>query len=239
MKTALFSTKIVPLQNTKSQEQILATQYQYNSRIMTNKKNIIFDFGGVIHDIRYENVSEAFARHGIDNLSNFYSKDFQTEEMDLFEKGMITPKQYRDYIRRMTGHDLSDSVIDEIVNAILIDVPTERVELLLQLRKKYHTYLFSNTNQINYDCFTSRLKQKFGFDIFKECFDASYFSHQMHCRKPDPEGFRRIVEEQGLNPSETVFVDDIAKNLEGAHAVGIEGIHLDGQTINDIFGQWI
>ena len=202
---------------------------------MQKIKNIIFDFGGVIHDIRYENVAEAFARHGVTGLEKFYSKDFQTEEMDLFEKGMITPAEYRDYIRRMTGVEMSDEVIDEIVNAILIDVPTERVELLLKLRSRYRLFLFSNTNQINYDCFTVRLKEKFGFDIFERCFDAAYFSHKMHCRKPSPEGFDIIIREQGLVPDETLFIDDIAKNLEGARAVGIHGLHLAAGTIVDLF----
>jgi putative hydrolase of the HAD superfamily len=200
-----------------------------------NIKNIIFDFGGVIHDIRYENVGEAFVRHGITNLGTFYSKDFQTAEMDLFEKGLLTPAQYRDYIRRATGHNLSDTDIDDIVNAILIDVPTERVELLLRLRKRYRVFLFSNTNQINYDCFTAKLQKKFGFDIFKRCFDAAYFSQLMHCRKPSPEGFRRIVDEQHLIPAETLFIDDIAKNLDGARAVGIHGLHLASGTILDLF----
>lgn len=202
---------------------------------MQNIKNIIFDFGGVIHDIRYENVAEAFARHGIVGLEKFYSKDFQTHEMDLFEKGLVSPAEYRDYIRQMTGKELSDGEIDDIVNAILIDVPSERVELLLKLRKRYKTFLFSNTNQINYDCFTVRLKEKYGFDIFEHCFDAAYFSHFMHCRKPSPEGFERIVKEQGLNPTETVFIDDIAKNLEGAKAVGIHGLHLAQGTLIDLF----
>lgn len=202
---------------------------------MQKIKNIIFDFGGVIHDIRYENVAEAFARHGVTGLEKFYSKDFQTEEMDLFEKGMITPAEYRDYIRRMTGVEMSDEVIDEIVNAILIDVPTERVELLLKLRSRYRLFLFSNTNQINYDCFTVRLKEKFGFDIFERCFDAAYFSHKMHCRKPSPEGFDIIIREQGLVPDETLFIDDIAKNLEGARAMGIHGLHLAAGTIVDLF----
>lgn len=205
---------------------------------MTEKiKNIIFDFGGVIHDIRYENVSEAFVRHGIMNLGTFYSKDFQTEEMDLFEKGLLSPAQYRDYIRRATGRDLSDADIDDIVNAILIDVPVERVELLERIRSHYHTYLFSNTNQINYDCFTVKLQKKFGFDIFERCFDAAYFSHFMHCRKPSPEGFRQIIDEQHLNPAETLFIDDIAKNLDGARAVGIHGLHLASGTILDLFDQ--
>lgn len=198
-------------------------------------KNIIFDFGGVIHDIRYENVTEAFARHGVDGLDEFYSKDFQTNEMDLFEKGLISPADYRSYIRTMTGKDLSDSVVDEIVNAILIDVPAERVELLLKLRNSYRLFLFSNTNQINYDCFTVRLKEKYGFDIFERCFDAAYFSHFMHTRKPDPNGFRQIIAEQGLMPSETLFIDDIEKNLEGAKAVGIHGLHLAEGTILDLF----
>ena len=186
---------------------------------MNRIRNIIFDFGGVIHDIRYENVGEAFIKHGVTDLGTFYSKDFQTPEMDLFEKGLLSPAQYRDYIRRMTGKNLSDNDIDDIVNAILIDVPRERVELLIKLRKNYKVFLFSNTNQINYDCFTVKLKQKYGFDIFQECFDAAYFSQFMHCRKPATEGFERIIEEQHLVPSETLFIDDIEKNLDGARAV--------------------
>ncbi len=202
---------------------------------LDNIKNIIFDFGGVIHDIRYENVAEAFVRHGVTNLGKFYSKDFQTKEMDLFEKGQISSSEYRDYIRRTAGMALNDNEIDDIVNAILIDVPEERVRLLLELRKHYRTFLFSNTNQINYDCFTARLKEKYGFDIFEKCFDAAYFSHTLHCRKPDPEGFKHIIEEQHIVPAETLFIDDIAQNLEGARRVGIKGLHLDGITINELF----
>ena len=96
-------------------------------------------------------------------------------------------------------------------------------------------FLFSNTNQINYDCFTVKLKQKYGFDIFQECFDAAYFSQFMHCRKPATEGFERIIEEQHLVPSETLFIDDIEKNLDGARAVGINGLHLASGSILDLF----
>lgn len=213
----------------------ISLKNSYLHKNMTNIKNIIFDFGGVIHDIRYESVAEAFAKHGVGGLDRFYSKDFQPKEMDLFEKGLITPAQYRDYIRTMTNVDLSDSEVDEIVNAILIDVPAERVNLLLRLRKHYKVFLFSNTNQINYDCFTARLKSKFGFDIFERCFDAAYFSHFMHLRKPDPEGFKLIIAEQHIVPDETLFIDDIKKNLEGAEAVGIHGLHLDKGTILDLF----
>lgn len=202
---------------------------------MKEIKNIIFDFGGVIHDIRYENIADAFVRHGVKNLGDFYSKDFQTTEMDKFEKGLISVMEFRDYIRKMSHMELPDDIIDEIINAILIDVPTNRVELLTRLKKHYKLFLYSNTNQINYDCFTQRLQQKFGFDIFKECFHAAYFSHTLHIRKPAKEGFEVILREQGIKPEETLFIDDIEKNLEGARAVGINGFFLDGITIVELF----
>ena len=204
---------------------------------MEHIKNIIFDFGGVIHDIRYENIAEAFVSHGVTDLGTFYSKDFQTPEMDLFEKGLMSATDFRDYIREATRHPLSDAEVDEIINAILIDVPRERVELLMKLRSRYKLFLFSNTNQINYDCFTTRLRDKYGFDIFEKCFDAAYFSHFMHCRKPSPEGFELIIKEQHLNPDETVFIDDIEKNLDGARQAGIHGIHLSQGTILDLFNE--
>ena len=202
---------------------------------MKEIRNIIFDFGGVIHDIRYENVGEAFARHGVNNLGSFYSKEFQTREMDLFEKGLLSADEYRDYIRRMTGMDFTDETIDEIVNAILVDVPKERVELLRRLRDRYKIFLFSNTNQINYDCFTARLQEKYHFDIFTECFEAAYFSFMMHCRKPSKDGFEQIINEQGIEPLETVFIDDILKNLDGAFDAGLRGFHLSKGSIIDLF----
>lgn len=198
-------------------------------------KNIIFDLGGVVYDIRYENVTEAIKRHGAKDLGTFYSKDYQTEEMNLFEKGLISVADYRNHIREITGLTLSDADVDDIVNAILIDIPKERVDLLLRLKRRYGVYLYSNTNQINYDCFTQRMKEKYGFDIFAECFHAAYFSHQMHLRKPSKEGFEIIMKEQGLSGDETVFIDDIEKNLEGARQAGLRGYHLSEGSIVDLF----
>ena len=199
-------------------------------------KNIIFDFGGVIHDIRYENVVEAIARLGIKGMDDFYGKHHQTAEMDLFEKGLISVTQFRDYMRQVSGHpELSDQLIDDVVNAILIDVPKERVSLLCALRHKYRTFLFSNTNQINYDCFTNRLSLKYGFDIFEACFEKAYFSQMMHTRKPSVEGFRQIISDNSLNPAETLFIDDIAANAEGARRAGLKAHHLVEPDISYLF----
>lgn len=204
---------------------------------MAKIKNIIFDFGGVLYDVRYENIAEAFESHGITNIGEFYTRTFQTPEIDRFEMGLMSPAEFHDYVRKASGHPASDAVIDEIMNAILIDMPAQRVELLLKLRAKYKVILFSNTNQIHYDCFYDHLLKKFNFDIFPTCFDACYFYHTMHMRKPNTDGFRRILKEQGLVPNETLFIDDNAPNLEGAREVGIHGYHLCDKDVCDLFDE--
>lgn len=201
-------------------------------------RNIIFDFGGVVHDIRYENVPEAISRLGIKGMEGFYSKSFQTYEMDLFEKGLISAAEFRDYLRQVTQRpDLTDKQIDDVVNAILIDVPKDRVALLCALRHKYRTFLFSNTNQINYDCFTQQLQHKYGFDIFEACFERAYFSQMMHTRKPSVEGFHQIMDENSLRPDETLFIDDIAANAEGARRAGLHAHHLTEHDIACLFDE--
>lgn len=199
-------------------------------------KNIIFDLGGVIYDIRYENIAEAFARHGVKGTEHFYGRTFQTPEMDLFETGHMSVGDFRDYIRRMTQMPLTDEVIDEIINAILIDVPEPRVKMLQRLKTHYNVFLFSNTNQINYDCYTEAMKRKYGFDFFADCFKACYFSHIMHQRKPSQEGFRMIIDEQHLIAEETLFIDDNIANVEAARKAGIKGYHLKDRDVTSLFG---
>ena len=198
-------------------------------------KNIIFDLGGVIYDIRYENIPEAFARMGAGNLMELYSKAKQTDFIDLYEEGLISSPEFCEEIRKVSSVPLTNEQIRDAWNAILIDVPAPRVEFLLELKEKYNLYLFSNTNQFNYECFTAYLKEKYGFDFFETIFKAAYFSHILHIRKPKEEGFRRILQDQQLNPAETLFIDDSPQHIEGARRCGLQAYHLkDGETIETL-----
>jgi len=198
-------------------------------------KNIIFDLGGVIYDIRYENIPEAFVRMGAGNLVSLYSKAQQTDFIDQYEEGVISSETFCEIIRHLSEVPLTDAQIEEAWNAILIDVPAPRVEFLLKLKEKYNLYLFSNTNQFNYECFTAYLKEKYGFNFFDTIFRAAYFSHILHIRKPKAEGFQKILQEQQLNPAETLFIDDSPQHIEGARRCGLQVYHLkDGEKIESL-----
>lgn len=199
-------------------------------------KNIIFDLGGVIFDIRYENIAEAFAQFGVHNFAEKYTQAAQTEMIDLFEEGKVSIDEFRQYIRSLSDVQLSDNQIDTAWNAIMIDIPEERVALLQKVKKNYNIFLFSNTNALNYNAFHPAMKQKFGYDIFAELFVHSYFSHFLHIRKPHPAAFQQILHEQQLIPQETLFIDDTERHIEGAKSVGLHTFLLKkNQTMLDLF----
>jgi putative hydrolase of the HAD superfamily len=56
-------------------------------------------------------------------------------------------------------------------------------------------------------------------------FDAVVLSFEVGVRKPSPEIFALALERSGTRPDETVFVDDLAGNCEGAGKAGWTAIH--------------
>jgi len=58
------------------------------------------------------------------------------------------------------------------------------------------------------------------------CFEKVYFSFEVGMRKPDEAIFRFVLEENNLNPSTTLFVDDNLENIESAKKVGLQTWHL-------------
>lgn len=201
-------------------------------------KNIIFDFGGVLYRIRYQNIPEAFSKCGIPHFEEIYSKQHQNEVMDQYEEGLISTEEFRDYIRSLTSYPITDRQIDDCWNAILLGFPKEHEKMLQKASRHYKLYLFSNTNQLNYDKFRADMRDQFGYDIFDRYFQKCYFSQLLHIRKPKAEGFRLIIQENGLVPEETLFIDDSPQHLAGASECDLQTLHLqDGMDITNLFDE--
>ena len=199
-------------------------------------KNIIFDFGGVLYRIRYQNIPDAFSKCGIPHFEKIYSKQQQNAVMDQYEEGFISTQEFRHYIRTLTDFPITDQQIDDCWNAILLGFPKEHEEMLQKVSKHYNLFLFSNTNQLNYDRFRADMREQFGYDIFDRHFKKCYFSQLLHIRKPKLEGFQHIIQENHLEPAETLFIDDSPQHLIGARECGLQTLHLqDGMDVLDLF----
>lgn len=190
-------------------------------------KNLILDFGGVLLKIDYDAPVREFSKIGIDEFQKIFAQAAQSSLMDEFEKGNISPDSFREEIRKISGKNLTKQQIDFAWNSVLSYFPSEKMELLSRLQKKYDLYLLSNTNEIHILEFEKTMNEAFGLNHFHSHFRKVYFSSRMGMRKPDKEIFEYIVKENRMNPDETVFIDDSIQHVRGALNAGLKAFHLD------------
>lgn len=184
-------------------------------------KNLLFDLGGVIMDIRRENCVAAMTKLGISDADELLGLYCQKGPFLLLEEGKITPAEFRDALRHKADKPLTDKQIDDAFNAFLIGIPVERLRALDSLKGKYKIYMLSNTNPIMFD---SKIKDEFckdGKDV-NAYFDGICVSYEEGCAKPDPTIFTNLLAKFGINAEETLFFDDSQKNIDAATELGFQ-----------------
>lgn len=201
-----------------------------------NIKNIIFDLGGVILNIDYNLTSEAFKKLGLSDFDEKYSQAKQNHLFDDLETGKKSDSEFYDLLKSYFSSDVSTAEMETAWNAMLLDLPAERINLLKNLSTRYRIFLLSNTNKIHYKAYSAYLIKTFGNMIFDEIFEKQYLSFEMGMRKPDKEIFELVLNENKLVPSETLFIDDSIQHIHGAATTGIITHHLQQpETIIDLF----
>lgn len=80
----------------------------------------------------------------------------------------------------------------------------------------------SNINDIHYTHIMNYLRREFDFDGNDHLFERVYYSHLVGKRKPEAAFFQQILDENSLNPAETLFIDDSPQHLERAKTLGIQ-----------------
>lgn len=119
---------------------------------MEGIKNLVIDFGGVIINLTRNRCIEAFESLGVANIREQIVNNYQHKDLFMkIELGSITVAEFREGIRHLTRQPLTDEQIDAAWIAMLDDVPDYKLDLLLDLRKRYNTMLLSNTNEIHWD----------------------------------------------------------------------------------------
>jgi len=199
-------------------------------------KNIVFDIGNVLVDIDFKTVADEFKKIAITDFSSIVSYNKQESFFDLFEKGKISAKEFRDTLRKFLKPNISDETIDAAWNSILISYPKQKFELLGELKRHYQVLALSNTNEIHVAALNKAAKEKFGKEKFADFFHYAYYSNETGFRKPELEIYELMLQQQFLNPHETLFIDDKEENIEAAKALHIQAFHLtDRDKLFELF----
>lgn len=200
--------------------------FSLKKKLFPKVKNIVFDLGGVIINIDYQITINAFKQLGIANYDGSYTQLYSNALFDNNEKGLITHNQFIEGLQKMTQQKVSPLQIINAWNAMLLDLPPKRVALLQSLKHNYRTFLLSNTNQTHLNYFFNYIQTNFSGLQFNSLFENTHYSCQMGMRKPNVEIFEAVLTQNNLVASETLFIDDIEHNLEGALKAGMQVYHL-------------
>lgn len=194
---------------------------------MNTIENIIFDLGGVVLNIDYHLTTRAFTEKGIPHFEQLYSQLSQSHLFDDYETGKIDTAAF---IARLTATapGLQPEEVVHSWNAMLLDLPADRIAWIQALRPRYKTFVFSNTNDLHETAFNREVKRVTGADDLSAFFDRVYLSHKIGYRKPHPEGFRMILADNNLHPAATLFIDDSPQHIAGARQLGLQTLYLPG-----------
>lgn len=205
-------------------------------------KNLIFDLGNVLVRLDSQSCMEAFKAIGMGRLIDMAGCPESKQLMGKLGVGMISTEQFCDEARLLTGSTASDEQIKEAANKMLVEIPDEKKLRLLALRDKgYRLFLLSNTIDIHWDYCVEELfplvttelngrKREYGVEHY---FERTFLSQNLHLSKPDFRIYQAVIDNTGIIPDETLFIDDLKENCEAAEKLGIHTFQ------NKEFNDWL
>lgn len=194
--------------------------YKYAKQHSRPKKspyidNIIFDVGNVLISFEWKKVMEdlGFSSETIQYLDKHLIHDPLWRQFDeglrpyseVADEFCQKHPSYEKEIRLFLSHMPDSIVLKPYTHTWLSDLK----------KKGYRLYIISNwAEPIHKSC-------KDGALSFEKYMDGAVWSYQAHCLKPDTKIYKTLLDTYQLDPSRTVFLDDVKENLEGAKKQGI------------------
>jgi putative hydrolase of the HAD superfamily len=186
---------------------------------------VFFDFGGVIADSPFANLSRFEQQQGLpaDFIRLTNAVDPDTNAWACFERGEIDldefDRRFRNETRRR-GHEVSGRALMPLLQ---VPVRPAMTRLLDQLR----------TGGLRLACLTNNLPVGEGPGMSQDPahtvsvsdtmtrFELVLESCRSGCRKPEPAFYQLACERMRVTPEEVLFIDDLGINLKPARAMGM------------------
>ncbi len=175
--------------------------------------------GGVIVDVHRERAIRNFQALGVHDadrlIDTYHHKGIYID----FENGVIDTDEFCRLLCQHVGKAISTEEIITAWKSIISPPAIYKLEFIQELRKKYRVLLLTNNNPILIDWANTP-----GFvangKALSDYFDKIYVSYKMKCTKPDLKIYRMMIEDAGIDPAESLFIDDSDLNIQAAKACG-------------------
>jgi FMN phosphatase YigB (HAD superfamily) len=183
---------------------------------------LLFDLGGVVLDIDFHRAFEHWqpvSRLSLEEIKAGFRFDAAYQQ---HERGEISAAQYFthlcDTLQLQQGH----ARVAEGWNAIFLGEISETLALIQSIRNHLPCYAFTNSNTAHQAAWSAM------FPEVVQAFDRIFVSSDMGCRKPERQAFDHITRAINLPAGTILFFDDLAENVAGAQAAGLQAVHVRG-----------
>jgi len=184
--------------------------------------HIFFDLGNVLVGLRSGEKLKALARRKGESVEALCEKIWSHERAHDYERGSHTCDEYFALLAEDLDLAHAQQELQEAFCDIFYPLP-ERVAAARQLADHYPLALISNT------CASHIRHLESTFDFFP-LFQHRIYSHQAGCRKPHPDIYEKALQATGAKAESSLFIDDLAENLETPRQSGWRTLHLPPGT---------
>ena len=187
-------------------------------------KNVVFDFGQVMVHFEPKYMVERYVTDPED-VALLETVIFDRLYWDKLDEGTITDEEVMEGSFSRLPERLHDAAKKIYYNWIynIPEIDGMR-ELVKDIKSKFGARVFLLSNICTY--FADHKNEIPVLEEFEKCIFSAVCGHV----KPNADIFEYLCEECGIEPSETVFVDDNRKNIAGCEAFGIKGYLFDGNV---------
>lgn len=184
-------------------------------------KNILFDLGGVIITLDPDQAVARFREIGLADADKRLDTYTQSGIFGELELGRISAEEFRSELGKLIGHEVTAAQCLYAWKGYCKEVPRRNLDALLRLRSEgYRVVLVSNTNPFMMSWALSDAFDGQGHSL-AHYMDSMYMSYKCGVMKPDEAFFRNVLEGEGIQPAETLFLDDGERNVEAASRLGL------------------
>lgn len=185
--------------------------------------HLLFDFGGVLVDLDRARCMQSFHAIGFP-VEDYLGAYKQAGIFSQLERGEITIPEFCEGIRRLgASSDATDESIIRAWESFLPGVPSERLDMLLRIRRHYPVSLLSNTNLIHWHQAERDFFRYKGLEA-ADFFDFIFLSCRLGVEKPDAGIFEAVTRCTALPASDILFFDDSEVNCEAARRCGMHAL---------------
>ncbi|MDR1762508.1 MAG: HAD family phosphatase [Dysgonamonadaceae bacterium] len=184
-------------------------------------KNIIFDLGGVVVTLDFDEALRRFKEIGCDEIEKVLDPYHQRGIFLALEEGKLSQQEYYDALRREAGKFIPNERIEYAWMGFMKEIPASKLNLLERLKEKYRLFLLSNTNPVIMSWALTPAFSPQGKSI-DQFFDKLYLSYKIGCTKPAPAIYEYLFRDSGIKAEETLFIDDGAANIEIGNRLGMK-----------------